>query len=175
MNSLAAPITRDTIKGAKIAMSMHLRMQGGGGWMQTFTDYPRLSVFQRNGTVTWSVDGKACRDIDAALAVLNGEKTLEDAVQQPPPAAKPKRAISLTSQIAEIDRELKQRSEVYPRIARSHPSQASTLDLQVEHLKAVRGTLEWLKENEEFVRYAVANRDAIKARMAPETKTEQSP
>lgn len=56
--------------------------------------------------------------------------------------------VSLTSQIAEIDREIGQRRAVYPRLVASRSMRQSMADLQVHHLEAVRETLLWLQANE---------------------------
>src|SRR6266705_4511978 len=55
--------------------------------------------------------------------------------------------ISLAQQIDEIDRELEQRREVYPRLAASRGARQSVLDFQIARLEAARATLQWLKDN----------------------------
>lgn len=55
---------------------------------------------------------------------------------------------SLSSQIAEIDRELAQRAEVYPRMVATRKLRESHAKFQTEKLQAVRATLVWLSENE---------------------------
>lgn len=80
---------------------------------------------------------KACRDLDSALAVLNGEMTLEEAMAQGQveQAQRPKK--SLDAQIAEVDYELAARKDVYKRIIASHPQRRSELELHVETRKSV--------------------------------------
>ncbi len=64
--------------------------------------------------------------------------------------------VSLSSQIAEVDRELAQRRQVYPRLVSSRAMRQSIADLQMEHLQAVRDTLAWLKENELLIKQRLA-------------------
>ena len=92
---------------------------------------------------------RICHREVAAIAVIHGDITLETALQ---PDEKPKMKISLTSQIAEIDRELGQRKQVYPRLVSSRGMRQSIADLQIAHLQAVRDTLLWLKENELLIK-----------------------
>lgn len=156
MTDAPARITRDTLRGAKV-FSAHLRVGGGGsGCMQTWPDYSQLSVFQGRDGVRVSIDGKRVRDLDAALAVLNGELTLEEAMPQP----QAPRKVSLDQQIDEIDYELKQRASVYPRIASSHPSRKSELEYHVTRMEAVRASLLFLREHEPTIREAIAAKKA---------------
>jgi hypothetical protein len=60
--------------------------------------------------------------------------------------------ISLNQQIDEVKRELKMRSEVYPHMVKSGKLRQSVADYQVERMRAVQKTLEWLQRNEEKVR-----------------------
>jgi hypothetical protein len=60
--------------------------------------------------------------------------------------------ISLNQQIDEVKRELKMRSEVYPHMVNSGKLRQSVADYQVERMRAVQKTLEWLQRNEEKVR-----------------------
>jgi hypothetical protein len=64
--------------------------------------------------------------------------------------------ISLASQIAEVERELKQRSLVYPRMVASRGFKQGLADLQVSHLQAVRETLLLLKANEPAIKQRLA-------------------
>jgi hypothetical protein len=64
--------------------------------------------------------------------------------------------VSLTSQIAEIDRELSQRRVVYPRLVANRSMRESVAELQMAHLQAVRDTLVWLKENETLIKQRLA-------------------
>jgi hypothetical protein len=60
--------------------------------------------------------------------------------------------ISLTAQIAEIDRELLQRREVYPRLVATRKLRESHAKFQTDRMEAVRATLQWLHENEMLIR-----------------------
>lgn len=64
--------------------------------------------------------------------------------------------ISITSQIAEIDREINQRKQVYPRLVASRGMRQGVADLQMAHLQAVRETLAWLAENERTIKQRLA-------------------
>jgi hypothetical protein len=88
-------------------------------------------------------------------------------MQQPKPPAEqqPKRKISLSQQIEEIDQELNRRESEYPRLVAREKLRQSEADYQTERLQAVRSTLEWLQGNEDFVKWAIANRGAIKRKM----------
>jgi len=48
----------------------------------------------------------------------------------------------------EVDRELKQRADVYPRWVARGKLQQSIADYQVRRLEAVKATLEWVRDNE---------------------------
>lgn len=64
--------------------------------------------------------------------------------------------VSLASQIAEIDRELSQRAQVYPRLVATRKMTQSLADIQTRHLQAVRDTLAWLAENERTIKQRLA-------------------
>ena len=64
--------------------------------------------------------------------------------------------ISLTAQIAEIDRELAQRRTTYPMLIAKRSLRQSIADYQVEHLQAVRATLVWFTENELTIKQRLA-------------------
>lgn len=64
--------------------------------------------------------------------------------------------ISLASQIAEIDRELTARADVYPRLIKTNRMRQSIADIQVKHLEQARETLTWLKENERMIKQRLA-------------------
>jgi hypothetical protein len=137
-------------------------------WIFGVEGVPRLTVHDhsdRQGRQRrWFVDGKFVCDLKTALAVINGDVTLEDAMAQADEQPKsPKK--SLTAQIAEIDYELEQRKSVYGRIGGSSPKRQSELELHVENMRAVRATLAWLQSEEDFIRWAIANKDAIRQRM----------
>jgi len=63
--------------------------------------------------------------------------------------------VSLRSQIAEVDRELAQRKQVYPRLVATQKMRQSIAELQTAHLQAVRDTLAWLQENEAAIKERV--------------------
>lgn len=64
--------------------------------------------------------------------------------------------ISLTGQIAEVERELALRRNVYARDVASGKMKQSLADLLIERMEAVRGTLMWLQKNEADIRAHVA-------------------
>jgi hypothetical protein len=53
---------------------------------------------------------------------------------------------SIDAQIAEVEYELAQRRDVYPRLAAKHPSRASLYGMHEDRMRAVLGTLRWLKD-----------------------------
>jgi hypothetical protein len=55
---------------------------------------------------------------------------------------------SIDAQIAEVEYELAQRREVYPRIVEKHPSRASLCGMHEQRMRAVLGTLRWLKDHD---------------------------
>jgi hypothetical protein len=63
---------------------------------------------------------------------------------------------SLTSQIAEVDRELAQRNQVYPRLVATRALRQSHADYQLELMRSVRATLVWLAENENLIKHRLA-------------------
>lgn len=154
-------LTRADIAGRKMVNAIHLDMaRGESAWMGGVEGLPRLGVYRHNSrkgtTLTWSVDKEQVRDLDAALAVLNGAMTLEEAMQEaeqaiPPEAQRPSR-VSIEAQIAEVDYELSCRDRVYPGIAGRDARKKSELDLHVDRMKAVRVTLAWLRDNEAAIK-----------------------
>ena len=60
--------------------------------------------------------------------------------------------ISLNQQIDEVERELSQRANVYPRLVSKGGIRQSVADYQVARMEAVKRTLEWLRDNEEKIR-----------------------
>lgn len=58
-----------------------------------------------------------------------------------------KMKISLAQQIEEVERELKLRATVYPRMVASGKLKQKYADFHVERLQAVLDTLKWLNEN----------------------------
>lgn len=64
-------------------------------------------------------------------------------------------AISITAQIAEVERELDQRAKVYPRMVSTNKLRQSVADLHVVHMQAVLTTLRWLQTNEVAIKAAL--------------------
>ena len=75
-------LTVDDIRGRKMVNAAHVDYSRpkGHAWIGTVEGLPRLGVAkgQQGGQafVRWSVDGKPARDLDHALAVLNGEASI---------------------------------------------------------------------------------------------------
>lgn len=63
---------------------------------------------------------------------------------------------SLSAQIEEVDRELDQRSKVYPRLIAKREMRESIANMHVARLEAVRATLVWLQANETTIKQKVA-------------------
>lgn len=152
-------LTRADLAGRKGINAFHYDTPQLAVWHFGVEGMPRLSIEdayvrkERRTVRTWLVDGTAMPDLDTALAVLNGEKSIEEveeAMKAPPPAERPKK--SLTMQIAEVDYELEQRDQVYKRIIASHPARRAELELHLENLRAVRATLVWLRESEDLIK-----------------------
>jgi hypothetical protein len=55
---------------------------------------------------------------------------------------------SIDAQIEEVEHELTQRRNVYARIATTKPSQKSVLDMHDDRMRAVLGTLRWVKDHQ---------------------------
>lgn len=68
------------------------------------------------------------------------------------------RKVSLASQIAEVDREIAMRRQVYGRRVNDRKMRQSEAELLIERMQAVRNTLAWLKDNEADVRAFVEAR-----------------
>lgn len=68
-------------------------------------------------------------------------------------------AFSLNQQIEEVERELDQRSRVYPRLISTGKLRQSIADYQVGRMEAVKRTLEWLRDNETAIK-ATLGKDA---------------
>ncbi len=56
--------------------------------------------------------------------------------------------ISLTQQIDEVEREIKYRENVYPRLVAKGSMRQAIADYQLARMKAVLATLKWLREHE---------------------------
>lgn len=67
---------------------------------------------------------------------------------------------SITAQIEEVDRELRLRAQVYPRLIRKGDMRQSVADMHVDRMQAVLATLRWLQENEAKVKAAIGGADA---------------
>lgn len=66
--------------------------------------------------------------------------------------------VSLTSQIAAVQREIAQRAKVYPRLVAKGQMRQAEAELHIKHMEAVLKTLHWLQANETDVRAFVAAR-----------------
>jgi hypothetical protein len=77
-------ITRENLLGRKTTNAIHMDSSREAIWTFGVEGIPRLGVVDvytrktRMSVRQWLVDGKRVRDLDAALAVLNGEVPLED-------------------------------------------------------------------------------------------------
>jgi|SoiMetStandDraft_5_1073268.scaffolds.fasta_scaffold637579_2 hypothetical protein len=60
--------------------------------------------------------------------------------------------VSLNQQIDEVKRELAKRDEVYPRQVQTGKLRQSIADFQVERMRAVLKTLEWLQAHEQQIK-----------------------
>jgi hypothetical protein len=64
---------------------------------------------------------------------------------------------SLQAQIAEVDRELAARKDVYARLVAQQKLRQSHADYQMNLMRGVRATLEWLQENESIIKQRLAS------------------
>jgi hypothetical protein len=60
--------------------------------------------------------------------------------------------ISIDQQIEEIERELDERSRVYPRLIAKGTLRKSVAEYHVERMKATLATLMWLRDNELLIK-----------------------
>jgi hypothetical protein len=81
-------LTRDDLKGRKAVNAAYLRMTGGEARVYAVEGIERLTAFEQRGHRTWSVDGRAVRDLDAALDVLNGVVLIDAVAISPAPHLK---------------------------------------------------------------------------------------
>lgn len=72
-------ITRESLRGSPHTMITHTRLPAGGAMFEARCDrFPRLVKHYYRGrrtavpTITWSVDGHRCVDLDEAIRLLNG-------------------------------------------------------------------------------------------------------
>lgn len=162
-------LTPESIQGRKMIDAMHVDYsRSSSAWIGNVEGIPRLSMARGcdRGTqfIRWYVDTKPVRDLDCACAVINGDMTLEAAMQ---PDMKPAKKYSLDAQITEVRRELVQREKVYPRLIQSRKLKEGAAEYQTDTLKAVLATLEWLQANEADVRAFVGARVAARQQAAP--------
>lgn len=150
-------LTRADIIGAgrKLVGAVHIDYsRSSSAWMGTVEGYPRLGLAHgtenRKPFQRWYIDSKPVRDLDAALAVLNGEKTLEAAVaeheakENPPP-----KKYSIDAQIAEVEREIAMRKKVYGRMGfpNDYFKRQSEADMALEIMTNALETLKWARDN----------------------------
>lgn len=60
--------------------------------------------------------------------------------------------ISIGQQIEEVEREIKQRERVYPRLVSAGKLKSAYADYQVQRMTAVLKTLEWVRDNRDALR-----------------------
>ena len=60
--------------------------------------------------------------------------------------------ISISQQIAAVQREIEKRKRVYPRLVWKGDMRKVEADYQIEAMQAVLQTLEWVKNNEKEIR-----------------------
>lgn len=77
----------------------------------------------------------------------------------------PKR-YSLKAQIAEVERELAKRADVYPRQVASRSMRQAEADMQIAIMKRVLATLQWLDKNEDAIKAATENNRELWAALA---------
>lgn len=105
---MADHLTIEDLKGRKSVNAVHMRVQGGGAWMFGVQGVPRLTAYRkyaartRETTQTWHVDGKPMPDLQTALDVINGVRSIEDVAATdaapepaPPRAARPMLAFTI--------------------------------------------------------------------------------
>lgn len=68
--------------------------------------------------------------------------------------------ISLIGQIAEVDRELAMRAQVYQRNVQAGKMRQAEADLLIERMHAVRATLAFCREHEADIREYIAKKKA---------------
>jgi thymidylate synthase len=59
--------------------------------------------------------------------------------------------VSIDQQIEEVERELKYRGDVYPRLVRTFKMKQSHADFHIARMEVVLETLKWNKDNREHV------------------------
>jgi hypothetical protein len=146
------PLTRADIIGRKMTDAVHVDCsRSEHAWLGNVEGVPRLSVargrdksgnFQR-----WYVDSKPVPSLDGALAVLNGEKTLEEVMAEAERAPRPH--FSIDAQLSEVERELKMREQVYGRMSfpNSTFKRKSEAEMASDIMRSVLDSLKWNREN----------------------------
>ncbi|HLH92046.1 MAG TPA: hypothetical protein VKX28_26740 [Xanthobacteraceae bacterium] len=154
-------LTREDIFGRKMVNAVHIDFsRRESAWMGGVEGVPRLGVARGHDKagafMRWYVDEKPVRDLDAALAVLNGTMSLEEALPPPPeePKPEPKPRISIDQQIEEVEYELQQRASVYPRLVRKGSLGKGVADYHVRRMEAALETLRWCRDNRETIAQA---------------------
>lgn len=167
------PLTRADLAGRKTVGAVHIDMaRGMSAWMFGVEGIPRLGVMDESsrahGTKRWwLVDNKRMPDLDAALAVLNGEKTVEQVMAEEKAADEtPRKRSSVEGQIQEVKYELDQRKKVYDRLVRNGSLRQSEADLHTQRMEDVLNTLEWLRDNKELIQLV---REELKKATVPPT------
>lgn len=162
-------ITTADIEARKLVNLIHIDMaKGESAWIGTVEGIPRLKHTRgyapRHGRyVEWSVDDERVRDLQAALAVLNGTMTIEEAKKPHEKPVRTMKKFSLSQQIDEVERELGERNRVYDRLVKTGKMRQSVADFQLGRMLAVKATLEWLLEHETDIRaYVAAKAEARK-------------
>ena len=150
-------LTRADIIGRQTTNACHFDSSKEAVWTFGVEGVARLTacdVFTRKTKITvrtWSVDGTAVTDLDAALAVLNGVKKIEDALMSNQPAPQPsptppaREKTTLSVQIAEIDREIKMREDVYARQVSAGKMRKSEMDYKINVMRDARDSLHMIK------------------------------
>ena len=68
--------------------------------------------------------------------------------------------ISIIGQISEIDREIKQREQLYPKLVREGRMRQVEAEMLMERIHAIRATLVFCKDNEADIRAYMAAKKA---------------
>lgn len=154
-------LTRADIDCRSLVNKVHIDYaRGSSAWVCGIDGVPRLSLtigshLGKGHYRDWSVDGERVRDLEAALGVINGTMTIEEAKK---PATRTVKRVPLPDQIREVERELGYRDHGYDRLVAAGKITAKVANLQLERMVAVKATLEWLQENEVDVRAYIAAR-----------------
>lgn len=84
---------------------------------------------------------------------------------------------SLTTQIAEVARELQMRRQVYPGLVNSRAKRQAEADMQIAIMEGVLATLQWLQKNEDAIKAGDETREnyAAALRLIRETLEQFGP